>query len=76
MVRVDRRTKGPERFPVDNYRNYPLVTQYEYLGVIINDTLGFTEDLKERKRKEKQLQGATKIIKSNKHSPLANYQIW
>ena len=76
MVRLDTRTKGPEKFPVDNYRNFPLVTEYSYLGITINDTLGFTEDIKERKRKEKQLQGATRIMKSSNHSPMANYQLW
>ena len=76
MVRVDRRTRGPEKFPVDNYRNYPLVTDYQYLGVTINDTLGFKEDLEDRRKKEKYLQGATKVMKSNNHSPMANYQLW
>ena len=41
-----------------------------------NDTLGFTEDLTERKKKEKSLKGAAHIIKNNHTAPIAKYQLW
>ena len=76
IPRVDERTKIPSKFSHMIYKNYPIVTQYTYLGVIIDDNFRFKEELESKRQKEKSLKKMEFILKDQSINPMSKYHLW
>ena len=61
QIRKDRRT--PTRLE-STLAGFPVVTEYKYLGVIIDDALNLEMDVKKKKSLEAQLRRASWIFKT------------
>jgi len=71
-IRIDKKQKPR----TGSLEGYPLVQSYKYLGVQIDDCLKFDVDIKERQKKQRNLDKQLWIIRSQKLSGKGQLQIW
>jgi hypothetical protein len=70
-VRRDRRTKGIERGSGEaTIMGFPVLTQYKYLGVIMEDTLEINKDNTAHKEGNQLAKKLSNIFKSVKNIPV------
>ena len=84
VIRKDRRTKPffrinaetKERTVVKEYSGIPVLHEYKYLGVLIDDCGQFAIAVKKQKSKERQLMYQVKMSWSQEMPGKARYIIW
>lgn len=73
IIRSDRRTRVVGNIDTCGY---PIVQEYKYLGVLIDDCVTLKLEKKIKKELEKKLEKSTWILNSQKLNPSSRYQLW
>ena len=73
VVRKDRRTPNPIQ---RSYRGYPLVDQYKYLGVLIDNCLNLQMEVQKKKQIERQLVTQQRRMAYMKLDQPSRYHVW
>ena len=73
QVRKDRRTPNPI---LRSFRGYPLVDQYKYLGVMIDNSLSLRMELQNKKQIERQLIVQKRRMAYMRLDQSARYHVW
>ena len=72
-LRKDRRTPNPMS---REYRNYPMVDEYKYLGVMIDNCLNLKSEMHKKKQMEISLKSSMNRLSYTKLDKAAKYHVW
>jgi hypothetical protein len=73
IMRADKRT--PERL-TGEYKGFPIVSQYKYLGIVIDNDLTLRAETKTMKQKEKNMKHLASLAWANRLPGKLRFEAW